>query len=478
MPAELADAPDLVSALLEGLVSQVPGEAYATGLATCAVACPTTEDLLAATVGRRAPEVWAWLARPARSSARSARGLILHDLARDVLDAEFERRHPNAYAPAAPAIVHDRGHAGCATHRSDRRTRTQQLILLHRRSPLTSRSGRCGTAASAAVVPAAPEDRAGVLEIVDRFSGARDRRALPVAGSTRRPPEACTWPGGDRGGSPSRCTSAADRLGDSNARTRWSGPCWSTSSGRSPLRPGEQIHLTRVLGGASAGTSATVYAGLVSSVIGADHLAHRPLAWSFTAPHEEFWGPFFEYLGFGGSPTRLRRPPIYGLRVDWRRLPLDGMDLRATGSDRATTGPRAGRAAAARAAGPGGLRRGGPGRAAGPAPRRPAGREPAAWGPGWRRARRAPPPGLPDSLRRASPASATPAQGRARCAGCWTAPSCRPAPTQEAAAEVLGLPFSTYRRHLPAATRRAGRPALGGRDRRGRAAERPAWSSF
>ena len=27
----------------------------------------------------------------------------------------------------------------------------------------------------------------------------------------------------------------------------------------------------------------------------------------------------------------------------------------------------------------------------------------------------------------------------------------RPAPTQEAAAEVLGLPFSTYRRHLAAA---------------------------
>jgi hypothetical protein len=27
----------------------------------------------------------------------------------------------------------------------------------------------------------------------------------------------------------------------------------------------------------------------------------------------------------------------------------------------------------------------------------------------------------------------------------------RPAPTQEAAAEVLGLPFSTYRRHLTAA---------------------------
>ena len=41
----------------------------------------------------------------------------------------------------------------------------------------------------------------------------------------------------------------------------------------------------------------------------------------------------------------------------------------------------------------------------------------------------------------------------------------RAAPTQEAAAEVLGLPFSTYRRHLAKAIDAADRPALGGGDR-------------
>ena len=41
----------------------------------------------------------------------------------------------------------------------------------------------------------------------------------------------------------------------------------------------------------------------------------------------------------------------------------------------------------------------------------------------------------------------------------------RAAPTQEAAAEVLGLPFSTYRRHLARALDAGDRGALGGGDR-------------
>ena len=39
-------------------------------------------------------------------------------------------------------------------------------------------------------------------------------------------------------------------------------------------------------------------------------------------------------------------------------------------------------------------------------------------------------------------------RGPSRWAGCWTERTSTPAPTQEAAAEVLDLPFSTYRRHL------------------------------
>ena len=52
-------------------------------------------------------------------------------------------------------------------------------------------------------------------------------------------------------------------------------------------------------------------------------------------------------------------------------------------------------------------------------------------------------------LRRGRPGAAS--RGAWSCGACSTGRFLRPAPTQEAAAEVLGLPFSTYRRHLAAA---------------------------
>ncbi|MEV6495646.1 ATP-binding protein, partial [Actinoplanes sp. NPDC051633] len=61
VPETLADAPDLISAVLESLLGDVPGEAHLIGLATCAIAWLTTEELLAAMVGPDAATVWRWL---------------------------------------------------------------------------------------------------------------------------------------------------------------------------------------------------------------------------------------------------------------------------------------------------------------------------------------------------------------------------------------------------------------------------------
>jgi hypothetical protein len=133
LPDALADAPDLVAALLEGVVSQVPGEAHATGLATCTLAWSTTEELLAETVGDAAPEVWDWLARQPYV-ARGAHGLVLHDLARDVLTAELDRRSPERFR-RLHRIVHDRVVAGIRTASGpDRQHQAQQLLFLHRHS--------------------------------------------------------------------------------------------------------------------------------------------------------------------------------------------------------------------------------------------------------------------------------------------------------------------------------------------------------
>ena len=92
-PRSLAEAPDLIAALMASLVRDAPSDAHLIGLVTCAKAQVTTEDLLRRTVGDDAPHVWSWLRdRPFVTTGPG--GLHPHDLTREVLDAEFGRRSP------------------------------------------------------------------------------------------------------------------------------------------------------------------------------------------------------------------------------------------------------------------------------------------------------------------------------------------------------------------------------------------------
>jgi hypothetical protein len=220
----------------------------------------------------------------------------------------------------------------------------------------------------------------------------------------------------------------------------------------SPARPGERIHLTRVVGGARE-FERDPYAVLVGSVNALTTWLTLPLAWSFTAPtDEEFWGPFFDYIALervGEVEAGGRRSTLHG--IDWRRLSPDRwMDLM---NDRERTGEtglappsllrpapldRESFAAAVRAAlrdlhrddrlatNPLAGSRLVPGSAGGP------------------------PAAVRGAILRAVDVIGRAPRG-AESRRVLDRTFVRPAPTQEAAAEVLGLPFSTYRRHLAAA---------------------------
>ena len=449
VPAELADAPDLVSALLEGVVSQVPGEAHAMGLATCTVAWSTTEDLLADTVGSAAPEVWDWLARQPYV-ARGPRGLILHDLARDVLTAELERRSPERFR-RLHGIIHDRVVADIREGSGpERQHAAAQLLFLHRHSPLTSAIWTLRSRGSAAVVPGLPEDRPQVVRIVDRFLGATNAELISRWLSTapeglqvvRQEGEVVAFSLGillPTGSPLDREDPVARAVLEHVERI-------------SRARPGERIHLSRVVAG-SREFERDPYAVLVGSVNALTNWLTLPLAWSFTAPtDEEFWGPFFDYIALeriAEVESGGRRCTLHG--IDWRRLTPDRwMNLM---NDRERTG------------------------GTGPAPAsllRPAPLDREGFAAAARAALR--------DLHRDDRLAANPLTGSRLVHGRSGSPSAtvrgailravdvigsaprgqasrrvldrtfvRPAPTQEAAAEVLGLPFSTYRRHLSAA---------------------------
>lgn len=452
LPTGLADAPDLVAALMAQVVGDVPDEDHAAGLAVCAHAWLTTEDLLRSVVGERAPEIWAWLeARP--YVTRGIDGLYAHALVREVLDADLRRRSPDGYRRIR-RIIH--AHV-CDNLRhsdgTDPRFWAHQKIYLHRRSPLMGPLPALREQGAATVVPAEPDDHQVALETIERFEGGRSAE-LAERWFTAQPENLVVVrsPEGIAGFAfhvvhptdPSLCADdpvVAAAL-EHAARV-------------SPARSGEQITIGRFLSGVH-GHQRDPHAVLAGTVLSLIEWARKPLAWSFVAVCDPgFWIPAADYMAFD---TRLAAE-FAGLRYtifgnDWRRLPLQAwLDLMGERELSGATGPP-----------PPELLR--------PAP---LGRE--RFAEAVRLALR--------DLHRPDRLRGNALMGSALAAGLDGASAdrlvaillagieqigrepragtlhrvldrtfVRGAPTQEAAAEVLGLPLSTYRRHLARALER------------------------
>lgn len=85
--------PDIVRTLLERLVGDVPSLQHRLALEVCVMAWATTETLLAAVLGEEdAQSTFEWLRRLSFIE-QGSQGLFPHDLARDVLDADFRWRN-------------------------------------------------------------------------------------------------------------------------------------------------------------------------------------------------------------------------------------------------------------------------------------------------------------------------------------------------------------------------------------------------
>ncbi|GAA0481139.1 hypothetical protein Ade02nite_56380 [Paractinoplanes deccanensis] len=433
VPRSLAEAPDLISALTASVVRDAPSEAHLLGLATCAKAQVTTEDLLRLTVGEAdAPRVWQWLRDRPFVSARP-QGLMPHDLTREVLDAEFERRSPERYR-GLHRVIHDHVVTGLRAATGMRRqSLAQQLAYLHRHGPFSDQFRTVRAHGAIAVVPARPERLPAVAERIGKQIGPRSA-AIAREWFAARPEGASEVAGGRGFAYHALCPTGTDQERDDPVVREILGHVARTA----PLRPGEQVDIARFLMGEDGSQTdrVAVFAGSVSSLAA---WCGRPLAWAFivtVAP--SFWGPFFDYLGFRevlSVTCDERRHVVYG--NDWRRFPLEAwLDLMNEREQYGGSGPpppemtrpaplrREDFAAAVRSA----LQHPGGDALVGTA----LGDDPQA---------------VRAALERAVDALADKPRGD-RLRAVLRRTYVKPAATQEAAAEALGLPFSTYRRHL------------------------------
>jgi hypothetical protein len=321
-PDELAKAPDLVAALVERVVGEVPSPAHATALAVCAQAWLTTEDLLRRAVGDdETPALWSWLeSRPFVS--RTPDGLHPHELVRDALTADLIRRSRERYRQVH-RIVHE--HVVSGLRRADPFDSVlwaHQKMWLHRRSPLSAMYLAIRENQPTSLVPGEPGDHPAVLDMIERFEGAG---AAAVAerwlAAEPRNLQVIRADGGIAAFAynvlcptdPSLCAAdpVVQAIVDHTART-------------SPARPGEQIWIGRFVGG-PAGYQHDPYAVTVAAMSATIDWVTSPLAWSFVPTVDpEFWGPALDYIAFQPAfelRTAGVRYAVYG--NDWRRLSVD-----------------------------------------------------------------------------------------------------------------------------------------------------------
>jgi hypothetical protein len=321
VPDNLAEAPDLVATLVEQVVDVAPDDAHALGLALCAHAWLTTGDLLEDAVGDRAAEVWDWLERRPFVS-RGVNGLYPHDLVRDVLDADLRRRAPDLYM-RVHRIVHERCMLQLREGSSaDRPLWAHQKLFLHRHSPLASAFWAMRHRGAGAVVPGQPADHAAALEMIERFEGRASAELAEQWFSAQPENLVVTRSGGGMAGFAFHAVYPADASLceiDPVMRT-----IMSTVDQMSPPRPGEQVSVGRFFSGQEdhQRDAHAVIAGAVGSTL---LWVTRPLAWSFVASTDpDFWGPIFDYLALTTRFTvefEGRASTVFG--IDWRRLPLE-----------------------------------------------------------------------------------------------------------------------------------------------------------
>lgn len=172
----LAADPEVVTALLAGLLDAVPGPAHRSALEACAQVRVTTEPLLAALLDvPDARQLFDWL-RDLSMMELGRRGLFPHDLARDALAAELRWRHPERYAE-----IHRRAGAYYQQQFTGADPAAQHAIMsdfayLHRdnevlRPFLTVLSPAAPAAGDLVVTPGRPADRAPVRALIERYEG-------------------------------------------------------------------------------------------------------------------------------------------------------------------------------------------------------------------------------------------------------------------------------------------------------------------
>ncbi|BBL80981.1 hypothetical protein RxyAA322_28350 [Rubrobacter xylanophilus] len=236
-----AQEPGVVRVLMERFVREVPGPAHRAALEVCALARHTTESLLAHAVpGAMPEELFGWLGD--LDFVRFGRpGLIPHPTVREAVGAELRWRNPDRHAALLRRL---RGYhaARLADDREEERRRAlMDYLFLHREDACIRPLLGSGELDGAEVTPLRPEDLPALTEMIGRHEG-RASAGLAELWLARRRAKTTVYRDGS--GRPTGFVTilrlSGESLDDEAVRA-----AWRYLERHAPLRPGEAAGLVR-----------------------------------------------------------------------------------------------------------------------------------------------------------------------------------------------------------------------------------------
>jgi hypothetical protein len=320
-------APDrgVVETLLAQLIGEVSAGVHRRALEVCALVEVTTVDLLRHAVGDHAEEVFEWL-RTLPFVESSERGLFPHDVVRDALTSDLRWRDPLGFETLHQGIhdlLLDRIRA---VPDSDVMRATNSLLFLYRNA-----SGMAGyvTWSERGEVyedVCRPEHRGDVLRLAAECEGPKSAAIVefwldrqPRGFHVQRRTETgevvafCAWLSLDK---PCAEEAASDPV---------VAAVWDHSRVHGPIRQGEHIAVSRFVVDPAAHGQTSPAVDLMIARATAEWLRAERAAWSFmVAPEVEFWKPQMEVVEHAPVPVHPRiGGREYGLfGHDWRVVPV------------------------------------------------------------------------------------------------------------------------------------------------------------
>jgi len=318
-------APDIIKTLIEQFVQKAPGPAHRAALEACAQVCTLSEPLLAAMLNLPDPhELFDWL-RGLSFVESGPLGLFPHDLAREALVADLRWRHPDWYRE-----LHRRARAFYVSRLGAADPAEQQhllfdLVFLHRANPAVRPFFEWAEGGSILPDVVREDDWAVLLAMVTQHEGAASAQ-LAARWCKHQPEGFLVFR--DAGQQPIgfmellalERAAPADLEEDPATRATW-----RYLQGHAALRPGEHATLFRFWMAAETYQAVSPVQSLVFIQAVSHYLTTPGLAFTFFPCAEaEFWAPVLAYADLARLPEAAfevggRRYGVYG--HDWRITP-------------------------------------------------------------------------------------------------------------------------------------------------------------